>query len=156
MTHQKASILVYGYGNPGRQDDGAGVMLAEKLDEWIVSRKLEGVHTDSNYQLNLEDAATISQYDLVIFADASHEEIDDFRMDTLVGSARVEFSMHAVTPAFILHLSKEVFNREPEAYLLHIKGYEWEFMASMTEKGEENLLKALHFLQDFILHHVSD
>jgi len=154
LTHQKASILVYGYGNPGRQDDGAGVMLAEKLDEWIVSRNLEGVHTDSNYQLNLEDAATISQYDLVIFADASHEELDDFRMDTLVGSARVEFSMHAVTPAFILHLSKEVFNREPEAYLLHIKGYEWEFMASMTKKGEENLINALHFLQDFILQQV--
>ncbi len=71
---------------PGRQDDGAGVMLAEKLDKWIVSMKLEGVHTDSNYQLNLEDAATISQYDLVIFADASQEELDDFRMDPLVES----------------------------------------------------------------------
>jgi hydrogenase maturation protease len=154
LTHQKPAILVYGYGNPGRQDDGAGVMLAEKLDEWIVSRKLEDVHTDSNYQLNLEDAATISRYDLVIFADASHEELDDFRMDPLVGSDRVEYTMHAVSPAFILHLSKEVFNHEPEAYLLHIKGYEWEFMASMTEKGEENLMSALHFVQDFILQHV--
>jgi hydrogenase maturation protease len=155
LTHQKPSILVYGYGNPGRQDDGAGVMLAEKLDEWIVSRKLEGVYTDSNYQLNLEDAATISQYDLVIFADASHVELDDFRMDPLVGSDRVEFTMHAVSPAFILHLCKEVFSHEPEAYLLHIRGYEWEFMASMTEKGEKNFMKALHFVQDFILQRVS-
>jgi hydrogenase maturation protease len=155
LTHQKPSILVYGYGNPGRQDDGAGVMLAEKLDEWIVSRKLEGVKTDTNYQLNLEDAATISQYDLVIFADASREELDDFRMEPLVGSARVEFTMHAVSPAFILHLSKEVFGREPEAYLLHIRGYEWEFMGSMTEKGDRNLLRALHFVQDFILKQMS-
>jgi hydrogenase maturation protease len=155
LTHQKPSILVYGYGNPGRQDDGAGVILAEKLDEWIVTRKLEGVHTDSNYQLNLEDAETISRYDLVIFADASHEELDDFRMDPLVGSDRVEFTMHAVSPAFILHLSRQVFNHEPEAYLLHIKGYEWEFMASMTEKGEKNLMNALQYVQDFILQHVS-
>jgi hydrogenase maturation protease len=154
LTHQKPSILVYGYGNPGRQDDGAGVMLAEKLDKWIVSRKMEGVHTDTNYQLNLEDAATISQYDLVIFADASHEELDDFRMDPLVRSDRVEFTMHAVSPAFILHLSKEIFNHEPEAYLLHIKGYEWEFMGRMTERGEKNLMGALHFVQDFILQHI--
>ena len=154
MTHQKPSILVYGYGNPGRQDDGAGVMLAEKLDEWIVNNKLEGVHTDSNYQLNLEDAATISLYDLVIFADASHEEMDDFRMEPLVASGRVEFTMHAVSPAFILHLSREVFDHVPEAYLLHIKGYEWEFLRSMTEKAEKNLMHALHFLQDFILQQV--
>ena len=154
MTHQKPSILVYGYGNPGRQDDGAGVMLAEKLDKWIKGRKLEGVHTDSNYQLNIEDASTISAYDLVIFADASHEDIDDFRMDPLEASDRVEFTMHAVSPAFILHLSRDVFNHEPETYVLHIKGYEWEFMESMTEKGEKNLLNALQFVQDFILRHV--
>ena len=155
MTRQKPSILVYGYGNPGRQDDGAGVLLAEKLEQWIGERQLEGIHTDSNYQLNLDDAATISKYDLVIFADASHEELDDFRLDPLEGSDRVEFTMHAVSPSFILHLSKEVFNHEPEAYLLHIKGYEWEFMGSMTEKGEKNMMSALHFVQDFILQHVS-
>jgi hydrogenase maturation protease len=155
LTHQKPSILVYGYGNPGRQDDGAGIMLAEKLDEWIESKKLEDVRTDTNYQLNLEDAATVSNYDLVIFADASHEEIDDFRMEPLVASNRVEFTMHAVAPAFILHLCKEVFHYEPKAWLLHIKGYEWEFMAGMTEKAESNLLSALHYLQEFILQHMS-
>jgi hydrogenase maturation protease len=153
LTHQKPSILVYGYGNPGRQDDGAGVMLAEKLDEWILDGKLEGVHTDTNYQLNLEDAATVSKYDLVIFADASREELNSFRMDPLPGSPRVEFTMHAVSPAFILHLCREVFGREPEAYLLHIRGYEWEFMGSMTEQAEENLIHALQFVKDFILQH---
>jgi Ni,Fe-hydrogenase maturation factor len=92
---------------------------------------------------------------LVIFADASHEELDDFRMDPLLASERVEFTMHAVSPAFILHMCKQVFGREPEAYLLHIKGYEWEFMAGMTEKAERNLMKALHFVEDFILQHVA-
>jgi hydrogenase maturation protease len=154
LTHQKHAILVYGYGNPGRQDDGAGVLLAERLERWILSRKLEGVHTDTNYQLNLEDAATLSHYEMVIFADASHEELNDFRMDPLEASDRVEFTMHAVSPAFILHLCKEIFKHEPKAYLLHIKGYEWEFMANMTEKGEKNLMSALLFVQDFILQHV--
>jgi hydrogenase maturation protease len=152
LKRQKPSILVYGYGNPGRQDDGAGVMLSEKLEKWILDLQLESVQTDSNYQLNLEDAATVSNYDVVIFADASREDLVDFRLDRLEPSDKVEFTMHAVAPAFILHLCREIFKHEPEAYLLHIRGYEWEFMGSMTDRAEKNLSGALHFIQDFILH----
>jgi hydrogenase maturation protease len=151
LTGQKPSILVYGYGNPGRQDDGVGVLLVEQLERWIFDRQLLRVHTDSNYQLNLEDAATIAEYDVVIFADASREDMEDFRFDPLVASDRVDFTMHAVSPAFILHLCREVFNHKPEAYLLQIRGYEWEFMGGMTDRASKNLAGALQFLQDFIL-----
>jgi hydrogenase maturation protease len=151
LNHKKPTILIYGYGNPGRQDDGTGVLLAEKLEEWAHEKGLEEVHTDSNYQLNLEDAASIANYDLVIFADASREEMEDFRLEPLVASGKVEFSMHAVSPSFILHLCREIFNREPDSYLLHIRGYEWEFMGGITVKAGENLGRALHCIQDFIL-----
>ena len=47
---------------PGRQDDGLGVMLAEETGKVDRAGKAgTHVHTDSNYQLNLEDAAAISQ-----------------------------------------------------------------------------------------------
>jgi len=29
--------LIYGYGNPGRQDDAIGIMLVEKLEHWAGS-----------------------------------------------------------------------------------------------------------------------
>ena len=151
MTKKKPTILIYGYGNPGRQDDGTGVMLAEKLDQWAREKGLDQVHTDSNYQLNLEDAASIAKYDVVIFADASREEIEDYRLDPLVASRKVEFTMHAVSPAFVLHLCRELFNHEPDSYLLHIRGYEWEFMGGITEKAGDNLRHALHRIQDFVL-----
>jgi len=63
--------LVYGYGNPGRQDDALGILLAERVERWLTMHPVEGVVTDSNYQLNIEDAATIAAFDRVIFADAS-------------------------------------------------------------------------------------
>jgi hydrogenase maturation protease len=154
LTEHKPTILVYGYGNPGRQDDGTGVLLTEKLELWIHDNQLMQVHTDSNYQLNLEDAAAIARYDLVIFADASREDLDDFRLDTLTASEKVEFTMHALSPAFVLHLCKEIFNHEPEAYLLHIRGYEWEFMGSITEKAGHNLSAALQYIQSFILRYL--
>jgi len=94
---------------PGPARRWHGVLLAEKLEHWVRDMKLDQVYTDSNYQLNLEDAAVISGYDLVIFADASSEEIEDFRLDPLIASDKVEFTMHAVSPAFVLHLCRQVF-----------------------------------------------
>ncbi|HLO61063.1 MAG TPA: hydrogenase maturation protease [Bacteroidales bacterium] len=149
MTSEKR-ILIYGYGNPGRQDDGLGVLLAERIEKWAAEEGLKGIVTDSNYQLNLEDAEAISGYDTVIFADASQEDIADYLFSPLVPSASVEFTMHAVSPAFILHLCHEAFNRFPDTYLLHIKGYSWEFMNNMTPPAKINLEKAVEFVKAFL------
>jgi hydrogenase maturation protease len=150
LTGNRKRVLIYGYGNPGRQDDGLGVLLAERIEKWANDEGLTDIVTDSNYQLNLEDAEAISGYDVVIFADASQADIPDYLFTPLEPSATVEFTMHAVSPAFILHLCHEVFNRAPETYLLHIKGYSWEFMNDMTPQAQINLEKAVEFVKGFI------
>ena len=151
MTENIPKILVYGYGNPGRQDDGLGVILTDELEKWVAGMHLAYVHTDSNYQLNLEDAAGIANYDVVIFADASKEDIQHFSLVPLEPSEHTEFTMHAVSPAFVLYLCNQVFNHKPEAYLMHIRGYEWDFMSRLTDKARENLDLALVHLKNFIL-----
>jgi hydrogenase maturation protease len=155
LTADQQKILIYGYGNPGRQDDGLGVMLAEEIEKWCLETGLENIRTDSNYQLNLEDVESIAHYNMIIFADASGEEIVDFLYEPLKPSASVEFTMHAVSPAFILHLCRQIFHQEPEAYLLHIKGYKWEFMQEMTVQARENLTKAGDFVKRLLLEKVS-
>jgi Ni,Fe-hydrogenase maturation factor len=100
--------------------------------------------------LNLEDAAEIAGYDVVIFADASREEIHDFCLEPLAPSDKTEFSMHAVSPAFILHLSNAAFNHQPEAFLMHIRGYKWEFMEDMTDRAKTNLAGAVEYIKDFV------
>lgn len=151
MTRRLPKILVYGYGNPGRQDDGLGVMLAEEIARWSDTLQLKHVDTDSNYQLNIEDAAGLGNYDIVVFADASLEEMPHFRLEPLKPSALNEFTMHAVSPAFILHLCHEMFHNEPSAYVLHIRGYAWEFMEKMTDGAMENLARAAAYMKSFIL-----
>ena len=150
MTNRKPKILIYGYGNPGRQDDGLGVMLSEQIEKWLHDNEITHVDTDSNYQLNLEDAAGISGYDTVVFADASHAEIQDFLFEKLLPSPSVEFTMHSVSPGFILHMCGQVFDHVPDAYLLHIKGYCWEFMQELTPGAGQNLEKAVAFVKQFI------
>ncbi len=151
MTGKRPKILVYGYGNPGRQDDALGIRLAEEVEKWSTDHHMGNVTTDTNYQLNLEDAANIAAYDIVIFADASREEIDEFCLDPLIPSEKSEFTMHAVSPAYVLHLCMQMFHRKPEAYLLHLRGYDWEFMEEMTGKAKTNLDKAFGYIKAFIL-----
>ena len=63
-------ILFYGYGNPGRQDDGLGICFVEEMEKFVRDKDISDISFDSNYQLNIEDADTIKNYDLVFFCDA--------------------------------------------------------------------------------------
>ncbi len=143
------TLFIYGYGNPGRQDDGLGNAFVEKMEQWTQEEKISSITFDSNYQLNIEDAEAISNKDLVIFVDASTEPIDDFCVTRVNPSeATVEFTTHAASASFILHLCNQLFNKYPECFLLHIKGYEWNFKEGLSFRAKANLVKAVDFLCD--------
>lgn len=140
-------ILIYGYGNPGRGDDGLGNEFVEKMEQWARGNNISRIEFDSNYQLNVEDADTISDKDIVIFVDASTEPIEDFCITRVAASeASIEFTMHAVSASFVLDLCNRLFSKNPVCYLLHIKGYQWELKEGLSSKAKVNLLKAFNYL----------
>lgn len=143
-------ILVYGYGNPGREDDGLGIALVSQLQEWAEGKGLENIRFDNNYQLNIEDADAISTQDLVIFVDASEEDIEDFCLSVVDGDGKLSFTTHAASPAYILKLCQELFQKEPLVLLLHIKGYDWNFREGLSERAEENLQAAFEYMTGFL------
>lgn len=144
-------ILVYGYGNPGREDDGLGIELVRRLETWSKQSGFQGIEFDSNYQLNIEDAEIISGKDVVIFADASTEEIEDFIITEVTEESDATFTTHAASPGYILKLCKELFGKCPRVYLIHIKGYQWEFHESISVNAENNLQKAFEFMKDYLI-----
>jgi len=147
MNNDK-KILFYGYGNPGRNDDGLGNAFVKKMDEWTQTIGIQNIETDSNYQLNIEDAHNISDKDIVIFVDASEEPIEDFYLSEVNPSnSKVEFSMHSVSAAYVLDLCQKIYKKFPETYLLHIKGYDWNFFEGISEKAQQNLEKAFEFIK---------
>lgn len=147
---KQLKILIYGYGNPGRQDDGLGNLFVDEAQKWANTRGLENITFDSNYQLNIEDAANIAEQDIVIFVDASVEEIDDFLLTEITPEAKVEFSMHSVSPAFVVHLCNDIYDRIPKSLLLHLKGYEWEFKEGITEKAYQNFSKSFDYMKPLL------
>jgi len=149
MMNNLPKILFYGYGNPGRQDDGVGISFTEQLSDWAKMKGFKNIDFDSNYQLNIEDAENISSYDIVIFVDASQEkDISDFDIAQVKPSCEVNFTMHAVSPSFILNLCSEIKKQIPQALLLQIKGYKWEFQQLLSERAELNLQKAITFIKN--------
>ncbi len=143
-------VLIYGYGNPGRMDDGLGNELVNALEHWSKKNNIDYVEFDSNYQLNIEDAYDISTKDVVIFVDASKEDIDDFVLTKINENSNLSFTSHEASPGYIYYLSKKLFKKAPETFLLHIKGYKWDFQQGLSEGAEHNLNKAIAYMKIII------
>mgnify|MGYP006280659893 CR=1 FL=1 len=141
-----ASLLLYGYGNPGRRDDGLGVAFAER----IQSRGLEGITVETNYQLNAEDALEASHHDIVLFADASRTVTDDFRLSRLMPEGEVSFTTHAMSPGSVLALCRELYDRRPEAYLLELRGHQWDMAEELSPEGIGVLDKTVSFMEPLL------
>ena len=143
---ESKSILVYGFGNPGRQDDGLGPAIIERLE----NEGIPGVVTDCNYQLNIEDAYSVAENDVVVFVDASLDADEPFSFSRIEASAEITFTTHSMSPQSVLALCAELYDRKLEAFVLGIKGYEWDFEVGLTSKAENNFNEAYTFLKNWL------
>ena len=140
-------ILVIGYGNPGRSDDGLGPALAERLEALAIP----GVTVEADYQLSIEHAAMAAEHDVVVFADADSTCHEPFYLKPVVAKHIVEFTSHSVPPEEILHIAQSCFNASPEGYLLGIRAQVLEpYSEGLSPSALEGLEAALECLLKFI------
>lgn len=136
-------VLVIGYGNPGRLDDGLGPALAQRL----AATAPPDVTVDADYQLTVEDAAAIAEHDVVVFVDAAVKGTEPFYFRPVTPSAEVSFTSHSISPASLLGLVRDVFRRDTRGYVLGIRGYEFnEFGERLSPRAAVNLERARDFL----------
>lgn len=139
-------ILIYGYGNPGRQDDGLGPAVAEAIEK----DGIPGVDSDANYQLNVEDAAEIAEFEKVIFVDASKNQDSELSFKKLEAAQEIAFTSHSVSPQSVLAICEEHFGKSPEVWLLGVRGYSFEMLEGLTPQGTKNLNDAVAFVRTLI------
>jgi hydrogenase maturation protease len=139
-TDQK--ILLIGIGNDSRGDDGLGW----KFVELVEAIGLDFIDHEYRYQLQVEDAALISEYEVVYFVDASYEKMDKgFELRPCIASDEEQVSSHAQSPGAILKLANNLYLKYPESYILAIGGEGWELQTSLSEAAEKNLVEAASF-----------
>ncbi|MEX1381796.1 hydrogenase maturation protease [Lutibacter sp.] len=134
------NILIIGIGNNTRQDDGLGWGFLDSL--------LKDGYNEENllykYQLMVEDAELIGDYDNVIFVDACITELKNgFEIERIYPAEQVAFSTHEVPPNQVLNLCETIYNKKPKAFMIKIQGYVWDIEIGLSEKATENLAKSI-------------
>jgi len=142
-TDQK--ILLVGIGNNCRGDDGLGW----KFIDLVESMGLDFINCECRYQLQVEDAALISEYDVVYFVDATYENLPDgFELRPCIAFNEESFSTHAQSPGAIVKLANDLYKASPKAFILAICGVEWELQTSLSESAQKNLIEATSFFAE--------
>lgn len=118
------NVLVIGYGNPLRGDDGLGWHAAERLAA-VCDRDIDirAVH-----QLTPELADSLSRADFAIFIDAACDQSEGavvFRRIEPDRSPSGAFS-HQLTPEVLLGFTEKLYGRAPGAALFSVGGSRFE------------------------------
>ena len=147
MNQEELKILIYGYGNPGRQDDGLGPIVADLIEK----ENFSNVKIDSNYQLNAEDAVALADSDITVFVDASEDEkVETFNFFEVKPDDEIGYTTHAMSAGSVLALCNTVYKKHPATYMLGIRGVEWGFKEELSQRGRQNLELAVSFLKDLL------
>ncbi len=116
-----ARILIIGYGNPFKSDDGLGWHAAGLLRQQFSSSDIRVVQT---HQLTPEMAEEASEVELALFIDARQGgQPGQLACETLSENAQPTAGYsHDFSPASILNLARELYGKQPRAYLLTLTG----------------------------------
>jgi hydrogenase maturation protease len=115
-----ARVLVLGYGNPLRSDDGLGWQVAVQLFRTNASPEVQVLPC---HQLTPELAEPVSRADVVLFVDCTREgSPGEFHWAELGPQSGPIAFTHHISPTALLDLSSELYGACPKAYLLSICG----------------------------------
>jgi hydrogenase maturation protease len=140
-----SDVLVIGYGNTLRGDDGIGPAVAEA----VAALGLPGVRVIVAHQLAPELAADLAGARVAVFVDAAvrGESVSSVRIEAAEAGAVLT---HAADPRGLLALCEAVYGRCPEAHLVTAAGADFDFRDGLSPVGRENALKALGFVRSVI------
>ena len=142
-----ADILVIGYGNTLRGDDGVGPRVAEA----VAQLSLPSVRTLVCPMLTPELADPISRAQSVIFVDAAVDAPNEIQWRQLQPNETSQLMAHAADPRTMLALSRDVFGHVPEAWWLTIPVVDLSFREQLTPEVQRFSGKAVQMIQAFRL-----
>lgn len=141
------ALLIFGYGNPSRGDDALGPELLELLEAERARRPgWETIETQTDFQLQIEHALDLEGRGLALFIDASVAGPGAFSFSRVLPEEDRTYSSHALSPAAVLQVWEQVKGvPAPPAYLLTVRGYEFELGEPIGEAARANLEVAFRF-----------
>lgn len=136
-------MLVIGYGNTLRGDDGVGPRVAEA----VAALRLPGVRTLICHQLSPEHAEPISQAESVVFVDAAVDAPKEVQLRRIEPNGTSQLMTHATDPRTLLALARDVFGHAPQAWWLTIPAVKLDFGEGLTPEAQRGFEEAVEKIQ---------
>ena len=143
MPDQPArDLLIIGYGNTLRGDDGVGPRVAET----VAAMNLPGVRTLGCPMLTPELSDPIAQARVVVFVDAAVDAPKEVQLRPLDPGDTCQLMAHAADPRTMLALARDVFGHAPKAWWLTIPAVQMEFgevLSPETQCGMKDAIERI-------------
>ncbi|MGB9594761.1 MAG: hydrogenase maturation protease [Candidatus Poribacteria bacterium] len=127
-------VIVIGYGNPNRQDDGVGHYVADKIDQ-LFSKQIDVLKC---HQLGIELVETIKDYDIAIFVDAqSSGRPTNLEISTVEPAYHTSAFTHFMKPCSLIALTECLYKKKLKAFLVSINGYNFDFGTDLSPETQK-------------------
>ena len=154
-------LLLLGYGNPDREDDGVAWHILRALtiklgltppesyeDEFPTS---EIVDFDFQLQLTPEMAEDIASYPYVCFIDAHTGSIPEpVRLLSVESEFQNSPFTHHLTPQSLMSMCETIYQNKPDASLLSVLGHRFLFTRELSQETAELVPQAVDLIWSWI------
>jgi hydrogenase maturation protease len=145
------NILIVGYGNPLRRDDGVGWRAADILDSHTPALPAD---IRRMHQLTPELSFSVAAADLVIFMDAAHHESGGSVTTSVVRPSPSSAWTHVLKPDHLFALVMKAYGRVPNGVLITGGVKDFGLGECLTPQGEQVAQLVAEQARAFVAEHV--
>lgn len=149
-----ARVLILGYGNPLRSDDGLGWHAAVQL---FRTNATPGVEVLPCRQLTPDLAEAVSQAETILFLDCCHgSPAGEFRCEEIRAAEGNPPFTHHLSPSSLLAVARDLYGAFPRAWLLTVGGRSFEVGEVMSPEVETALATLKARVRELIAEVIGD
>ena len=157
-------VLIIGYGNPDREDDGIAwhILKALTVKLGLTSPEsyedefpqFESIDFAFYLQLTPEMAEDIAAYMYVCFVDAHTGSIPEpVRLIDVNSAFQHTPFTHHLTPQSLLSLCETIYGKKPDAALVSVLGHRFLFTRQLSEETSALVPQAVDLIWDWLNAH---
>ncbi len=136
-------LVVFGWGNDARGDDGLGPLLLER----IAAAGWTDVTTIEDFQLQIEHALDLEGVEMALFVDAGKNTPEPFAFAEIEARRDASHTTHALSPEAVLDVYARSLGRAPPpAFVLCMRGERFGLGETLSPPGRARLEAAWGFV----------
>jgi len=140
-------LVVFGWGNDARGDDGLGPLLLER----VARAAWPEVQTIEDFQLQIEHALDLDGVDLALFLDAGKGTPGPFAFAEIEPARGATPTTHALAPEAVLDVYARALGKAaPPAFTLCVRGERFDLGQGLSPEACDRLEAAWSFMQELM------